>query len=1084
MCKWLRAACLAFSLALLAGFLLAQTSAKEPSTKDPSTKSASEKPDYSTEALIYESFVTKVVLENDGTGSREQTVRIRVQSDAGLKQAGVLTFPYESFTSTVDLTYVRVRKPDGTVVATPTENILDMPSEITREAPFYSDLHEKQVAVKGLSQGDVLEYQCRWQTAKPLIPNQFWSDYRFAKDGIVLNEELELRFPSQRAVKLKSPDFKPEISEQNGYKVYHWKSSNLENKKKEENGEQAWQAATGRLPQPDVRLSSFQSWEEIGRWYGGLQQERVKPSAQVQAKAAELTKGLTSDDAKLHALYSFVATRFRYIGVAFGIGRYQPHAAEDVLGNQYGDCKDKHTLLASLLFAAGIKAYPALINAQYELDSDVPSPSQFNHVITAVPQKDGYLWLDTTPEIAPYGLLMSGLRDKHALVIPEGAAPVLAVTPSNPPYPLYDKFSVEGKLGDDGVLKAKFELIDRSEAEVILRSAFRRTPQPKWKELVQNISRFKGFGGTVDDVDVSSPENLNDPFRYSYSYDRKDYSDWSNRRITPPLPPILVSGYTDEVKKLTAPIFLGSPGEIVYRAHVELPKEFSPAVPSALTVTRSFAEYHATYEIKDHVLTAERRLTLKSRTIPPEKYEEFKSFAKAIADDEGHYIELSAGSDAASKNAEATRKGFESLPETANPEARRLEEESRAEFRNRDIKSAVEKLERALVADPTAVRVQVMLASTYMGTDRQEEGLRIFRQALEANPTQSYLYKPTAAALDHLKKFDESADLWKKYMKNFPEDADGPSNLAGSLYRLKRYREAAQAYEAAFKLNDKNAYLPMNMGRAYGKAGDSAKALTAFHKAVEIDSSSLMLNNIGYEMADDGLNISEALEYARKAVRQTSEESQKVELDGLVEKDLAYSRELPMYWDTLGWVYYRMGNPEQAEKYVSAAWKLEQDPVIGEHLGEILQKQKKTQAALVVFKQSLQVISSGYEEETEKIRGHIKELNRGKIPDKSPGTQTELNNLRTIKLSRLTEDQESADFFLSISPGGKIEKVKFISGSDKLKSATTALSQLKLDDPFPDDTPARLVRRGILGCYSTTGCALVLLAPTQVRSIN
>ena len=52
--------------------------------------------------------------------------------------------------------------------------------------------------------------------------------------------------------------------------------------------------------------------------------------------------------AKIRALYSLVATRYRYIGIAFGIGRYQSHSAAEVLEKQYGDCKDKHTLLGWL----------------------------------------------------------------------------------------------------------------------------------------------------------------------------------------------------------------------------------------------------------------------------------------------------------------------------------------------------------------------------------------------------------------------------------------------------------------------------------------------------------------------------------------------------------------------------------------------------------------------------------------------------------------------------------------------------------------------------------------------------------------
>ena len=77
-----------------------------------------------------------------------------------------------------------------------------------------------------------------------------------------------------------------------------------------------------------------------------------KALPEIRAKAAELTKGKSYDLDKIQALYDYVATNFRYISLSFGVGRYQPHSAADVLHNQYGDCKDKHTLLASLLVAA------------------------------------------------------------------------------------------------------------------------------------------------------------------------------------------------------------------------------------------------------------------------------------------------------------------------------------------------------------------------------------------------------------------------------------------------------------------------------------------------------------------------------------------------------------------------------------------------------------------------------------------------------------------------------------------------------------------------------------------------------------
>jgi len=150
----------------------------------------------------------------------------------------------------------------------------------------------------------------------------------------------------------------------------------------------------------------------VGRWYGGLQKEPLALTPAIRAKSAELTKGLKTEEEKIRAIYSFVSLKYHYIGLDFGIGRYHPHAADDVLDNGYGDCKDKHTLLAALLKAAGIEAWPALIHTQRKLDAEVPSPAQFNHVITVVPSGPQFIWLDTTPEVAPYGLLLQSLRNE------------------------------------------------------------------------------------------------------------------------------------------------------------------------------------------------------------------------------------------------------------------------------------------------------------------------------------------------------------------------------------------------------------------------------------------------------------------------------------------------------------------------------------------------------------------------------------------------------------------------------------------------------------------------------------------------
>ena len=108
-------------------------------------------------------------------------------------------------------------------------------------------------------------------------------------------------------------------------------------------------------------MTTFQSWEELGRWYASLEKDRIAPTPEIKAKAAEITKDSQTDLGKVQALYDYVARNFRYVSLSLGRGRYQPHPAGEILANQYGDCKDKHTLLSSLLRVVGLSANAVFI---------------------------------------------------------------------------------------------------------------------------------------------------------------------------------------------------------------------------------------------------------------------------------------------------------------------------------------------------------------------------------------------------------------------------------------------------------------------------------------------------------------------------------------------------------------------------------------------------------------------------------------------------------------------------------------------------------------------------------------------------
>ena len=125
----------------------------------------------------------------------------------------------------------------------------------------------------------------------------------------------------------------------------------------------------------------------------------------IQAKADEITAGVTDRREQAQKIYNWVASHVRYIALEFGQGGIVPHNADAVLTNAYGDCKDHAVLFASLLKAKGIDSNLVLINATNSFTlAKVAALAPFNHMITWIPEL--HLYADTTNgRLVTFGLL-------------------------------------------------------------------------------------------------------------------------------------------------------------------------------------------------------------------------------------------------------------------------------------------------------------------------------------------------------------------------------------------------------------------------------------------------------------------------------------------------------------------------------------------------------------------------------------------------------------------------------------------------------------------------------------------------------
>jgi Flp pilus assembly protein TadD/transglutaminase-like putative cysteine protease len=1062
----------AFCALLFSSLAAAQQSNSTRNASPAATKTAPQKSspaDYSQEPFVIEQYHTTARFEDDGTSERDLAVRIRVQSDAGVQQLGELVFGYNSANEVMDVRFVRVKK-DGSVVTATAEAVKDMTASVARDAPEYTDYKEKHVTVPSLHAGDTIEYEIATRTVTALAPGNFWFDYAFVKDAITLDERLDVNLPAGRVHKfITAPKIEQATDFTGDREIHHWQHANLTRPSESEKAKKKSQPPAE--PTPDVQFTTFTSWAQVAEWYANLEKGRTEPTPEIRAKTQELIQGRATELETIAALYDYVAKNIRYVSLSFGLGRYQPHSAADVFKNQYGDCKDKHTLLASMLQAAGIPSEAVLISFSHKINPDVPSPSQFDHMITAVPIGEELIWMDSTAEVAPFRLLSPPLRNKSALLVePDGAGKIVQ-TPMDPPFLSTQHVEIEARVNDLGKLTATLRYFLRGDNEYALRVAFRRTPETQWKELGQTIAALDGIKGEITNVKPSDPSDTKKPFELDLDFAQANYLDWSSKKSKVGVP-LLAIGLPDANEDSTDPIHLGSPLDVTMDLKMTLPENFSARAPVAVSVERDYADFKSSYRFENHILTAHRSLNFKMRELPAARVSDYLAFSRAVESDETQLLTV-----------ENSTTGAPTIPTTVS--ADELLEAGIAALNAGNIREAIPLLQDAVEIDPKSKQGWNDLGLAYLRLGQFDEAAAAFQKQISANPYDEHVYNYLGLTLQQQQKFPEAADAFRKQIAVNPLDPVAHAALGALFLEQHKYSEAIPELDKATVLAPENAELEVSLGNALLNTGEKDKALEAFEKGVELSQTPVVWNNVAYALAEHNLELDKAAQYAESAIAATAANLRNIELSRLSLDDLNQVASIGVYWDTLGWVNFRRGDLDQAERYVRAAWLLNQHGEVGDHLAQIYEKRGDKQHAARMYAEAIAAPHSVPE-----TRARLIVLLGGNagIDELVAKNKPELTRIRVFPAGDLLKQNARADFFVLLSPGAKnpkVEAVKFISGSQDLRPFTEKLRALDFGPMFPDTSPAKLVRRGALACSATTGsCTFTLALPEDVRTLN
>jgi tetratricopeptide (TPR) repeat protein len=1029
------------------------TSAPQSSPKDTAQAGPAQAPappDYSQEAYVIEFYRQSMRFENDGTGSDQTEARIRVVSESGVQALGQLKIGYSALSDKLDIAYVRVRKPDGSVINAQESAVQDL---TIPDAPVYTDYHQKHISVPALRPGDVLEYQFVRNIATPLSPGQFWTSFNFADKGIVLDEQLEINVPKARQLKLKhQPEFVPKITEEGDRRLYHWTYSHLENEddsaasKKKNKNKRKTRKDEDEIP--SVQLTTFQSWQELGAWYASLEHDRRIPDAAVKAKADELTKDKTDNLEKVKALYEFVSRDFRYVSLSLGLGRYQPHAAAEVFANGYGDCKDKNTLLAAMLSAEGFQSTSVLIGSQHKLDPEIPSPSQFDHVITRVPVNGKDIWLDSTNGVAPFRMLASPLRDKEALAIPPDGPALLVKTPADLPFDSYDRTDVAGSINETGKLTAHVSMSARGDAELALRFALRQTPSNKWKDFFEFVMRRYGMkGAEIANLKVGDPSNSDVPLRVDFDVTENNYFDWSAAESKIPLPLnilLLPEADEDDDSATAKPIKLGSTKDSTLDVKLTIPGKYTVHLPIAVDVKRDYAEYHSTYKYDAGQLAATRAMRVMAKEVPAGRVGDYAAFRRAVGTDQAQQVSLE------NKAPGSTGVG-------ANESADDLNDSAIQALRNQHYELAAQLFERVVELEPKHKAAWNNLGLAYMELHQNTKAIDAFKKQIEINAYDEYAYNNLGRIYEQEQRYDEAALQFQKQIEINPLDHFAHASLGLLYIKQKKYAEAIPEMEKAVEIQPKNALLQISLGQAYMATKQTDKGMAAFDKAIGISPTPLTWNNIAYTLCEQNVQLDRAEKYSDAAINAVETQLRDVNLDNLRLQDFGTATLLFSMWDTKGWILYKRGDANGAVKYLLPSWQGSGRGEVAQHLGEIAEKRGKRDEAVGYYIESLAVEDVGPEARDRLIAlGATKNLDR-KIEE---ARQT-LPKQRARPLDQTGAG--SADFFLLVSPA-KVEQAKFAKGDDGLKAIAESLPKADVGMTFPDGWQVHVPRRATVHC--------------------
>lgn len=408
-------------------------------------------------------------------------------------------------------------------------------------------------------------------------------------------------------------------------------------------------------PGENSRKNEFGSWQSMGLWYEGLIDPQLGTSDAIKQEVNTLVAGKPGLTSKMQAIAAFLQHDIRYVAISLGIGGWQPHAAPDVFAHRYGDCKDKATLMRTMLREIGVDSYHVVINDERgSVTASSPAHNGFNHVILAIKLPDDLndpaliavtrhptlgriLFFDPTDQMTPFGQIRGQLQANYGLVVSPAGGELIQL-PQQPSATNSIQREAKLTLDSKGKLTGDVEetrLGDRATAE-------------RWRlrEVNKSLDRIKPFesllagslsGFRIVHASMTNLDFTDRPLVFNYTFESDGYAKKAANLllVRPRVLGNKSSAILDSKDLRIFPIEFEGPFHDTDRFEITLPEGFEvDELPAPTNVDYSFASYHSKTESTGRTILYTRSVEVKELTIPVAQMDELKKFYRAISADE------------------------------------------------------------------------------------------------------------------------------------------------------------------------------------------------------------------------------------------------------------------------------------------------------------------------------------------------------------------------------------------------------------------------------------------------------------------